>query len=254
MAGKVAANPGTNVQIAAGLGIFFKEKGSANWLDLGAITGVNFELSTEFLEYFQNRRGANALTRRFVQSKGFTVSGSLEESTPENLRLAFLGGDITAASDPSYVLETATLTVASGAVTLPETASVVDRVVSSSDFQSSSLTHTFSGPGTAVTITDSSVSDGDEVVVTYQVQIAAPANNAKTFRIGENSTIEGEVEVRIRQQGGGIGFAINIPDCEIAPNGTIDISSDSVQAFPIILTARETNGAFATAVVYDQAA
>lgn len=257
MAGKVAANPGTNVQVAAGLGLFFLESGSSNWIDLGALSDVSLETTTEFLEYSQNRRGSNALTRRFLQNKGFAVSATLEEVTPENLRLAFLGGTLGDSGATTYVRETATLTVQTDTsgdfVTLTENADEVDRVIlSTSPAASTGLTlGAFTGPATRVDITDSSINTGDEVTVFYRVNVTGSGANARTFSIGANSIIEGMAQIRIRQQGGGIGRLIDIPDCEIAPNGTIDIAPDAVEGFPIILTARETNGAFGTAHLFD---
>lgn len=256
MAGKVAANPGANVQIAAGLALFFLEKGETNWLDLGAISNVSMANAVEFLPYSQNRRGSNALTKRFLQDKSFSVQASLEEITPENYRIAFLGGPITAATDPTYVRETATLTVGSdtnNTVTLPETADIVDRIILSTSFSGTDLSHTFTGPASTLVMTDSAITGGEEVVVFYRVNVGAAANNPVKFSIGQNSILEGQAEIRLRQQGGGTGQLIQIPDCEIAPNGDSELSPEAVEAFPIIITARELNGAFALATLFDVA-
>ncbi len=249
MAGKVSANPAVNVQLAAGVKLFFLEASTARWLDMGAIATPSLEIATEFLEYFQNASGANALTKRFLQQRGLTLNFNMEEINSDNMRLGLLGGVITQPADVK-VHESATLIVSTaGTLTMPEAADSIDSIIDADD-TSQLYTGVLSTDGLTVTLSTTVPSAGTEVVVTYRVALTT---NVESFSLLSNNVFTGQAQFRVRMQGGGIAQVYDFPSVELAPQGSFDISPDAVEAVPMVLTVREVNGIFGTKFLADVA-
>lgn len=86
-----------NYMIPTGI-VSFKEEGESEYRDLGNVPKVTLKPNLETKEHKSSRDGARSTDRTFVISKDIDVTLSLEEVTPENLRLFWLG-TLTSPSD-----------------------------------------------------------------------------------------------------------------------------------------------------------
>lgn len=76
----------------SGTGIVsFKASGQSTYRDLGNAPDVTLELVLDTTDHKSSRDGARSVDRIFVNSKKGQLTLTLEEITPENLALAFLG-------------------------------------------------------------------------------------------------------------------------------------------------------------------
>lgn len=246
--GYLAPNISRNVGIAHGIRLYFRRDGETAWVDLGDITDPALTPVTEFLEYFSNHDGRNALATRILQNRGLTMNVTVTEINLENLRFALYGGSISSGSINVIAQTTPTVT-AGNTLVLPESATSVISVKSENGETTyavtSSYTHT---PGSAtITIVASGALDaatiaGDKVHVVYQV--AFPGSSTRKFTLLDSTSVNGSVQFQIRNQGGGLAQIVELDDVQIAPNGDIGIAVDAVQSLPLTLTAQIAGGVF----------
>lgn len=232
-----AASNLTNVTIPHGISFFFKRKSTSTWLDFGDISDVSITPVAEFLEHQSNRKGINAVVKRILTNRSLTVDVTLNEINLENLRLSLYGGDITTGS--IHVLETATLTPATGVVTLPEIADIVLAVTN--DDGSEVHTYTHSAPSLYVSLSDTV--ETSTVHVTYEVAFST-GDPTRKIEMLDITTIEGVGRFQIRNNKGGLAQIFEFDDVQIAPNGAIPTPSDAIQALPLTVTVQELNGKF----------
>lgn len=103
-----------NYQIPTGV-VSFREEGESAWRDLGNVPKVTLKPNLETKEHKSSRDGARSTDRIFVTSKDIDVTLSLEEITPENLRLFWLGTQTTN-SDAQEVIDIFTVNSIKGAL------------------------------------------------------------------------------------------------------------------------------------------
>jgi hypothetical protein len=243
--GFLGGNAAKNVQVVGGVGLFVQVEGDSRWIDLGAMSDIELEPATEFLEYNSHRRGTNALVKRILTNRALTMNATLEEVNPDNLRFAFLGGSPISNASVN-ILESAVLTsTASDTVILPEVADDVLQVASSdgqddlaatpsdpsNDLQTDGITLNIA-PGTGA---------GVEVHVIYHV---AQTTDSESMEILESSLLQGIAQFRIRNTQGGLAQVYEMDSIDLAPNGAVPIPQEEIQSLPVTLTVREKNGKF----------
>lgn len=103
-----------NYQIPTGI-VYFMETGQSTWRDLGNCPKVTLKPNLETKEHKSSRDGARSTDRVFVTSKDIDVTLSLEEITPENLRLFWLGTQSTN-SDAQAVIDIFTVNSITGSL------------------------------------------------------------------------------------------------------------------------------------------
>lgn len=262
--GFLGSNVANNVQVPGGVGFFFKETGSSDWLDLGALTGVSIEPTIEFLEYSTNRRGVNALAKRILTSRGLSISATLEEVNPDNLRLAFFGGANTTPSSGVAYVDTEAPLAFDGGVTSGDdfawdltVANATVLSVKSADggteyTEGGGNDYTVSATGGSGGVTrisavaggslETASSVGHQIHVTYSVN--SGTTDVEVSEILDDTSIVGAGQFIIRNPGGGLLQIYEFDQIEVAPAGAIDISADAVQSIPLTLTVQELNGKF----------
>src|SRR5678815_6038088 len=94
----MATPPNTsNYYIGKGI-VSFKKSGQDNYRDLGNATVFEFAPNITQLDHFSSRNGVKTKDRSVITEKSATINLTLEEWTLDNLRLAFLGGNVDANS------------------------------------------------------------------------------------------------------------------------------------------------------------
>lgn len=83
-----------NYQIPTGI-VSFRAEGESTFRDLGNVPKLTLKPNLETKEHKSSRDGARSTDRTFVISKDIDVTLSLEEVTPENLALFWLGTQTT---------------------------------------------------------------------------------------------------------------------------------------------------------------
>lgn len=91
-----------NYQIPTGV-VSFRETGESTWRDLGNCPEITLKPTLETKEHKTSRDGARSTDRTFVTSKSIDVTLKLEEITPENLRLFWLGSLSTNSSSEQVI-------------------------------------------------------------------------------------------------------------------------------------------------------
>lgn len=79
-----------NLYIGKGI-VSFKKSGSDEWRDLGNVPEAELNLEIEELEHFTSRTGTRSKDLVVVLEKGGNVRFIMEEWTPENLLMFFMG-------------------------------------------------------------------------------------------------------------------------------------------------------------------
>lgn len=79
-------------------GVFVRLTGETNFRHIGNCPNFSFTPEIEELEHFSSMDGTKTVDRTIVLSKKGTLNVTFEEMTPENLRIALLGGDISTES------------------------------------------------------------------------------------------------------------------------------------------------------------
>lgn len=265
MAGYLAPNIAKNTLIPHGVQMLFKRTGTTEFLDLGDLSDVSMTPTVEFLEYSTSRFAKAAVAKRIGQNKGMTIEATVNEITPELLRVAFYG---TAKTDVTTLTMThiERLTVADNpspdddtTVTLSFTASEIVSVKSADGAtiytdtaDTGGTDYTFSGPSATLTIKEADSGTGtipasSDIVVEYKYE----KSNADKIEIGGSDQQTGVVEFHIRNNEGGLGQVITLDDVHIATNGAIPLAPDAVQNFPITVTALVKNGTLGHIQYYD---
>lgn len=88
----VRASDPRNYNLAAGLRLMFREKGSTiatDWKDLGDLEDVSFAHTIDRFEHFSTRRGQRAMDRTIISSRQMQLNIMLHEINWTNLKLAF---------------------------------------------------------------------------------------------------------------------------------------------------------------------
>lgn len=81
-----------NYNLAAGLRLFFRTKGSTDirdWRDLGDLEDVSFVHNIERFEHFSTRRGQRAQDRSIISQRELSINVMLHELNWTNLKFAF---------------------------------------------------------------------------------------------------------------------------------------------------------------------
>lgn len=92
--------------------LYFKPEGDNGYYDLGNVPGFDINLELEKLEHYSSRSGTKEKDLDIVSQKKAKSAFSLEEYSPENLNLAFLGDGIQAGSQSASFLDQSAVTVA----------------------------------------------------------------------------------------------------------------------------------------------
>lgn len=84
---------------------YFKPEGETGYLDLGNIPKLELEVTVEIEDHFSSRSGTLEKDLSFVKQKEAKASADLEEYSPENLNLAFLGDGVQSGSQSAGYLD-----------------------------------------------------------------------------------------------------------------------------------------------------
>ena len=265
MAGYLAPNIAKNTLIPHGVQMLFKRTGTTTFLDLGDLSDVSMTPTVEFLEYSTSRFAKSAIAKRIGQNKGMTIEASINEITPELLRVAFYGTaktdvatltmthieKLTVADNPSPDANT-TVTLSFAATEIVSVKSA-DGATTYTDTTDYSSTGSASSGSTVLTIVDAdspasgNIPASSDIVVEYKYEKAS----AEKIEIGGSDQQTGVVEFHIRNNEGGLGQVITLDDVHIATNGAIPLAPDAVQNFPITVTALVKNGTLGHIQYYD---
>jgi hypothetical protein len=81
--------------------VSFKPEGAAEYIDLGNVPEITFEFDIERLDHFSSRAGVRSRDKSVVIEKTGVATMMLDEWTPHNVALAFLGNVTEDAGDVS---------------------------------------------------------------------------------------------------------------------------------------------------------
>lgn len=281
MAGYLAPNIAKNTLIPHGVQMLFKRTGSTSFVDLGDLSDVSLTPTVEFLEYSSNQAAKAAIAKRIGQNKGMTIEATINEITPEALRIAFYGNAATtsAVGSPEVLTAVEKITIPAGSTgevamdILFNAASIVSvkgvggkvyegssGVTSGVDSQDwfyditgganknlSLVAETAPTPtaGGAEIEIDAASADLD-LIVEYTYTKAVDK-----LEIGKEDQQTGIVEFHIRNNEGGLGQVITLDDVHVATSGAIPLAPDAVQNFPITVTALVKNGTLGHTAYFD---
>lgn len=277
MAGYLAPNIAKNTLIPHGVQMLFKRTGSTSFVDLGDLSDVSLTPTVEFLEYSSNQAAKAAIAKRIGQNKGMTVEATINEITPETLRIAFYGDEAAApASQTLTAIEKITVpagTTGSVAMNILFNAASISSVKSASGkvytgvsadgatsvatddwfYNSSSPSKTLS----LVAATNPTSNNGGEIVEdasSAALDLIVEYTYTKTvdkIEIGKEDQQTGIVEFHIRNNEGGLGQVITLDDVHVATSGAIPLAPDAVQNFPITVTSLVKNGTLGHTAYFD---
>ena len=266
MAGYLAPNIAKNTLIPHGVQMLFKRTGTTQFLDLGDLSDVSMTPTVEFLEYSTNRFAKSAIAKRIGQNKGMTIEASINEITPELLRVAFYGTakadvailtmthieKLTVADNPSPTDGDTTVTLAFAATEIVSVKSA-DGATTYTDATDYASTGVAEAGVATLTIKDAdspasgSIPASSDIVVEYKYE----KTSAEKIEIGGSDQQTGVVEFHIRNNEGGLGQVITLDDVHVSTNGAIPLSPDAVQNFPVTVTSLVKNGTLGHIQYYD---
>lgn len=281
MAGYLAPNIAKNTLIPHGVQMLFKRTGSTSFVDLGDLSDVSLTPTIEFLEYSSNQSAKAAIAKRIGQNKGITIEATINEITPETLRIAFYGDAATAsaAGSPEVLTAVEKITIPAGSTgtvamgILFNAASIVsvkgaagkvytgisadgtsgddaddwfyDSTTPSKNLSLVAVTSPTPTSGGAEIVTDAASADLD-LIVEYTYTKAVDK-----LEIGKEDQQTGIVEFHIRNNEGGLGQVITLDDVHVATSGAIPLAPDAVQNFPITVTSLVKNGTLGHVAYFD---
>jgi len=253
-------NSPNNINLAAGVSAWFQRDYAGDRVELGDLVIDEFTPSPEFLEHFSYRNGLRALRKRLLTQKSATMAMTLNEPSIINLQRVLFGGDISdSESETLFEGRQATLQ------TDTDDELYIDVAAMDADVTVANVTITgvyeLSDPRTqfgmavqasgvpdgnnrvaVANTTETTAVDGDTVYVTYTI---AETGWYKSEIFGaDNATVEGALQVQLRNQSGGIQQVYDLNSVQLAANGGIPFALDAIQTLPILATLQERNGSF----------
>lgn len=229
-----------------GIKLFFEENfvGNTGYRDLGNLVTSELESAVEKLEHFTNRSGQRTKDKEAVSQVSISIKFTFDEANKENLRYFFLAGALTSVVAGSVQIPREVLrltgtdaittalpiavvpgvvvqTIATTPVTLlPDTVTGGDYHV---DQANSTLTR--------IAITGGDITDGQDVMVTYNAQL--PAHTSMPMLT--SPIREGKARLLL-QPTAGAQMVWDITKCSIAPDGTLSLDDQDWLKAPMVLT------------------
>jgi len=106
-----------NYWIGKGI-VKFQPSGTSSFVHLGNAPEVEYTPGIDVLDHFSSMVGVRSKDRKVVREKSATIRVVLEEMTPDNLGLAFMGGvtDPTAPATEPYTIDIFSLSEITGSL------------------------------------------------------------------------------------------------------------------------------------------
>jgi len=243
--GYLGGNTARNTQVVGAVKLFIRLDGFTDWINLGSMSGIELEPTSEYLEYSSHGRGVNAVVKRILTSRSMSMSFTLEEINSDNLRYAFLGDQ--QVSGTVNILESGIFTVGSSDDIVLDTPSVAIPQAYSLDGEERYLMS-----GTEPTINYTLLNgfgypvppEGTDVMVIYWPDDKAAGTDTEKFEMLASSVVSGDVQFRIRNKHGGLAQIYEFDSVELAPTGAVGVAAEEIQSIPMQLTIRELSSKF----------
>ncbi len=95
--------------------VFFAKQGGSGLLHVGNVPSLSLSISEETLDHYSSMGGINKKDLSITTQVNATLSMTLEEFTPENLAMAFKGGDPASAGQTASTIDGTAVTLSPGA-------------------------------------------------------------------------------------------------------------------------------------------
>jgi hypothetical protein len=253
-------NSPNNINIAHGVSAWFQKDFTGDRVEFGDFVLESFTPAPEFLEHFSYRDGLRATRKRLLTQKAATMAFTLNEPSLLNLQRAAFGGDISSGNAQTlFEARQGDLQTDTGDELFIDVAELDPDTTTSNITVTGvfELTDSLQEFGMAVqgggvpdgngnvavaNTTETTAVTGDTVNVVYTI---AETNLFKSEIFGASGTsIEGALQVQLRNQSGGIMQVYDLASASLSANGDIPFPLDAVQTIPLIANLQERGGTF----------
>jgi hypothetical protein len=230
-----------NVTIPGGIKLFFEQgfDGNTGYRDLGNLVTSDIESAIETLEHFTNRGGSRTKDKEALLSSAIAINFTFDEPNAHNLAWFFLGGTKSSVAAGSVAISREILKLTGTdavPVALPMATShstVVQSIASSPVTYTGGTNPDYvvnQANGTVARTGGSTITDGEEVMVSYNSQI--PAH--KSFPVLTAPIIEGKGRMLLLPTSG-VRMVWEFPKCSIKPNGSMSLDDQEWMQGPMAL-------------------
>ena len=253
-------NNANNIQIAHGISAWFQQDFTGNYQELGDLVVDGVNIAPEFAEHQSSRNGVRAVRKRILIQKAGSMTLTLYEPTILNLRRILYGGAIET-NQSKTLFEGRLMKVYDGGTAGADYIDFADvqesinyakitvtAIYLTDDVEMNTnvmVTATETVPDTyghVVLGTIGTVDPGEYIYVAYS--IAETGMKSVTLFGSSSATVEGALQLQVRNPNGGIMQIWDLASVQLAPNGDISYPLDAIQALPLLATLQERSGTF----------